>query len=136
MTMSANREWIDRQQKTMESRRDYEYERLAVLVLDELYEAMERSNLTKADIARALGTSRANITQVFSGSRNLTLRTLSDLAWACGARLCLKTEPLRSGDYISSPVMIVEPKRRVVNFKETTSQRSGNVCDDAIELLA
>ncbi len=134
--MSANREWIDRQQKTTERRRDYEYERLAIWVLDELYEAMERSDLTKADIARALGTSRANITQIFSGSRNLTLRTLSDLAWACGVRLCLKTEPLRTGDYISSPVMVVEPKRRVVNFKETTSQQWENAHDDAIELLA
>lgn len=116
--MSRNQKWIDRQQHCDESRRAYEYERLNVWALDELYAAMERNGLTKADVARALGTSRANITQIFSGSRNLTLRSLADLAWACRTRLCLKTEPLRNGDYISSPAMVVKPRAPVVRFHQ------------------
>ena len=99
--MSTNHEWIDRQEKTAESRREYEYERLCVVALNEIYQAMELKHLTKADLARKLGTSRAHITQAFSGSRNVTLRTLSDLAWASGVRVCVKVQPLRTGEFVS-----------------------------------
>lgn len=118
--MNKNQDWIARQEK---SRKIYEYERLLVIALDEIHEAMERNGMTKADVARALGTSRAHVTQVFSGSRNVTLRSLSDLAWACGARLSMKWQPLRSGEFISSPVSVVAPIRRVV-----TVEQSPNAC--------
>lgn len=114
--MNCNQEWETRQQKDAESRRAYEYERLTVAILDEIYEAMERSGLTKADVARILGTSRANVTQIFAGSRNLTVKTLSDLAWACDARLCVKWQPMRSGNFVSSPIKLV---RRALKFKTT-----------------
>jgi hypothetical protein len=116
---NQNKEWINRQEATDESRRDYEYERLAAWALNEIHEAMERNNLTKADLARALGTSRANITQAFSGSRNITLRTLSDLAWACISRVSVKVEPLRTGEFISCPVLVVDPVQRVVKVEDS-----------------
>lgn len=115
---AANQAWINRQTESNEARRNYERERFTVWALEEISEAMLQNNLSKADLARALGTSRANITQVLSGSRNLTAGTLTDLAWACGIRLCVKREPLRNGDFISSPVLVVEPIKRVVKVHE------------------
>ena len=57
-------------------------------------EAMANQGLTRAQLAEALGTSRPNVTQLLSGSRNMTLRTLAALAHACRMRVDLKIEPL------------------------------------------
>jgi hypothetical protein len=100
----TNREWIDRQTLTTEARREYERERLVTWAFEALSEAMARSQKTKADLARALETSRANITQILRGERNITLNTMADLAWACDSRVVVNTEPLRQGEFISSPV--------------------------------
>lgn len=102
-----NEDWISRQSTSEDSRRQYEEERLIVNVFENLSDALERGDLSKADLAKALGTSRAHITQLFSGQRNVTLRTLADLAWACGARATVALEPLRSGEFIDVPVRLV-----------------------------
>ena len=86
--------WIDRQTRTPEARRLYEQERLVLWVSEALAQAMAESGLSKADLAERLGTSRAHITQVLSGSRNMTLRTMADLAWACNQRAEVHMEPL------------------------------------------
>jgi transcriptional regulator with XRE-family HTH domain len=115
--MNANQAWIERQTESPEARRNYERERFTIWALEEISEAMQQNGFSKADLARTLGTSRAHVTQVLSGSRNVTAATLADLAWACGVRLCVKREPLRNGDFISSPVMVVEPIRRIVTVE-------------------
>lgn len=104
----ANERWIADQSASPEARREYEEERLIVWCLDEIAGAMERAGLTSADVARKLDVSRAHITQIFRGSRNVTLRTLADLAWACDSRLDVRLEPLREGRFISSPVHLVK----------------------------
>jgi len=126
---TTNQEWADRQDRTPEARREYEYERLCAWALNEIYQAMERKGLSKADLARSLGTSRANITQAFSGARNVTLRTLSDLAWACGVRVCVKVEPLRTGEFISSPAIVLKLPRRVVNIVQEPGLKS-STCNE------
>ncbi len=90
----SNTGWIDRQTHTPEARRLYEQERLVVWVSEALAQAMAESGLSKADLAERLGTSRAHITQVLSGSRNMTLRTVADLAWACSQRAEVQMGPL------------------------------------------
>lgn len=112
--MNVNEQWVGRQEKDESSRREYEYERLMVWVLDEIYGAMDRNGVSQADVARTLETTRANISRAFSGGRNLSLRTVSDLAWASGVRLCVKAQPLRKGAFISSPVIKVEQHRPVI----------------------
>lgn len=86
MKDETNAGWIDRQTRTPEHRRLYEQERLVLWVSEALAQAMAEGGLSKADLAEKLGTSRAHITQVLSGSRNMTLRTVADLAWACNQR--------------------------------------------------
>lgn len=130
--MNVNNAWIDRQTESSEARREYERERFIVWALEEIAEAMQQNGLTKADLARALGKSRAYITQVLSG-RNVTVGTLVDLAWACGVRLSVKREPLRNGDFISSPVMVVEPIKRVVQIKPDGQEWP--TAEDEVELM-
>src|SRR5215469_17112546 len=132
--MNINQEWINRQTESNESRRTYERERLSMWVLDDIAEAMEKDGISKADLARTLGTSRSYVTQVFAGTRNITLGTLADFAWACGRRASVKFEPLRFGDFISSPVMVVEPVRTTV--VDLTQAANGDEFMDEIEFIA
>lgn len=53
-------------------------------VTEKLLELMEREDVSKAELARRLGKSRAYITQILDGSRNMTLRTVADVAHAIG----------------------------------------------------
>lgn len=120
---TANESWVGRQEESDEARREYERERLQVWTLDSIAEMMTAAGISKADIARALGTSRSHVTQVFSGSRNATLGTVSDLAWACGKRAVVRFEPLRFGQFIPAPVRpqllnTVVPLRQKTQWKK------------------
>lgn len=90
----SNAGWNERRDHTPEARRLYEQERLVLWVSEALAQAMAESGLSKADLAEKLGTSRAHITQVLSGSRNMTLRTVADLAWACNRTAEVQMGPL------------------------------------------
>jgi plasmid maintenance system antidote protein VapI len=59
---------------------------LIVSVTEQVWAALEESNLNKADLARALETSKSNVTQLLSGNRNMTLATLADIGEALGAK--------------------------------------------------
>jgi hypothetical protein len=107
----TNKAWIERQTRSQGARQNYERERLTVWAFDCIAEAMEAHGKTKADIARALGTSRAHVTQLFGGEHNVKLRTLADLAFACDSRVVIGVEPLRMGEFISSPVCMVRTMR-------------------------
>jgi transcriptional regulator with XRE-family HTH domain len=102
-----NDAWILRQTSSPEARRQYEIERLAVWAADLVARVMEEQQISKADVAKRLGKSRAFVTQVLSGSRNMTLRTFADLAWACDCRLTVASEPLREGQFVSQPVSLI-----------------------------
>ena len=68
--------------------RDEAYERLLrqeQLILDvteRLSEALEDSGVTRAELARRLNRTPGFVTQVLGGGRNLTLRTIADMAAA------------------------------------------------------
>ena len=117
--MAPNEFWIERNESTDELRREAERERLVLWAIDEIAGLMEESGVSKADMARKLEKSRAYITQVFSGSRNPTLATISDLAWACGQRAVVKFEPLKPVAFTSQPpVSLPVPSVRLVWQRE------------------
>ena len=130
---ATNSEWTARQTGTDQDRREYERERLIAWTLDAISELISSCDMSKADVARKLETSRANITQVLSGSRNATLATISDLAWACGKRAVFRFEPLRNGEFISSPVMQTAQITKIVPMSRMTVARQGD--GDVIEFI-
>jgi transcriptional regulator with XRE-family HTH domain len=73
-----------------ERRRLYERESLAFDATEMISHLMAETNVNKAELARRIGKTRAYVTQLLSGSRNLTVHTLADLAFALGYRLELK----------------------------------------------
>ena len=107
----ANEAWTERQTRTPEDRRRYEQERLILWTTEAICEAMEKQGLDSAAVAGKLGTSRANVTQLLSGSRNMTLRSLAGLAHACGMRAVISLEELTESTHSSNdhPAPVASP---------------------------
>ena len=59
---------------------------------EDIYIRMEKRGMTKADLARKLGVSRARITQFFNGTGNMTLRTLYKLSHALNYEIAFSFE--------------------------------------------
>ncbi len=79
--MATMKEWIE----ASPSRKNLvAQERLIALVAEQIYAAIEDDESSKAALAKALGKSKAFVTQILSGTRNLTLRTVADIATALG----------------------------------------------------
>jgi len=56
-------------------------------VTEDVLVAMEDLGVTKSELARRLGKSKPRITQLLSGSSNMTIGTLSDIAVELGLNL-------------------------------------------------
>ncbi len=54
---------------------------------EDMLEAMQAKSVTRAKLARRLGTSPGHVTRLLSGSGNLTLATMSRMAFALGLEL-------------------------------------------------
>ncbi|MFZ5660927.1 MAG: helix-turn-helix domain-containing protein [Pseudomonadota bacterium] len=82
-------QWL---QESPEHERLVKQEELILGVTERIWAAMEELGVSKTQLAEALGTSKPNVTQLLNGTRNLTLRTLSDIAFALNlkvkVRLC------------------------------------------------
>jgi len=105
----------DKITRTREEMRLYQQERAIMEVTELISGLMEEHGMTKAHLAKELGTSKANITQMLDGRRNMTIRTISDVLFCLGAALQVASaeiEELMSGDiekwhrivcYVSKP---------------------------------
>lgn len=78
-------------------------EGLVFHTLDTLCEFMERQGVTRAELARRLGTSRANITQLLRG-RNVTLRTVAAAFHVLGGELELRVRVVQEPEQAPSPM--------------------------------
>ena len=76
--------------------REIEVEALTMRLADVIQETLEGRCLTRADLARVLGVSKAHITQSLSGQRNLTLKTVAEALHALDTRLEVSVAPLRA----------------------------------------
>jgi transcriptional regulator with XRE-family HTH domain len=56
-------------------------------VTEALAEALAREQITKVQLAQRLGKTKGWVSQVFAGGKNLTLRTVADVADALGHRI-------------------------------------------------
>jgi transcriptional regulator with XRE-family HTH domain len=78
---------------------DLEYERLVAqeeLILDAteaIVTLLDVQGVSRQELAERLGKSKGFVSQLLSGERNMTLRTLSDLAFVLGRRFRLSAEP-------------------------------------------
>lgn len=78
---------------------------------------MQEEGVTKAQLARRMGRTKGFITQLLSGGRNLTLRTLAGVADALEARVTITVSKNRDSRSVSSE----SPDLRVVNIESWPS---------------
>lgn len=71
--------WLDLSE---ENKRVFAQEGVILEATESIWDALEKRQWNKSQLAQALNTSKANVTQLLNGSRNMTLRTLSDIAFA------------------------------------------------------
>ena len=94
-----------------EDARGLRQEELIVEVTEALARGLRTSGLTKSELAARLGRSKGFVSQVMGGGRNLTLRTLADMAAAIGCRVRVDLVPM--SERISTPH--IDPLRPVIS---------------------
>ncbi len=60
---------------------------------EEIHKLAEQGNISRAELARRLGTSPAYVTKIFGGNANFTVETMVRLARAVGGQLHLHVSP-------------------------------------------
>lgn len=109
----------------LEGQTDSAYERLLAqeaLILDAtelISELIEARGLSRAELAKRIGKARGFVTQVLSGSRNMTLRTLADLAYALDARVTVQALPvasLYSQSFVGQAATTLVPWQSLLDF--------------------
>lgn len=73
---------------------ELEQERFILDLTEMITELMLQTGTTRSELASLLKTSRGNVTQILSGERNLTVRTLCDVVGALGFRVLPRAMPL------------------------------------------
>lgn len=76
-----------------EYRKLYAIEVLVTDAAELVARLMEDQGVTKAELARRLGKSRAWITQLLSGKANMTIRTFAELVYELDAKVDLDVRP-------------------------------------------
>lgn len=88
----------------MEVDNELEQELFILDVTEMIVELMNASGVTRSELAHRLGTTKGHVTQILSGKRNLTLRTLSDVFLALGHRFLPSSMPATTpyADYLAA----------------------------------
>lgn len=87
MVNAALKEWVD---ASPENKKLYAQEGLILDVTEQIWERMSELDWKKQDLATALGCGKSHATQLLNGGRNMTLRTLSDIAQALGTEVQIR----------------------------------------------
>lgn len=89
---------LGRELEDPEFRRAYQQEKLIADATDLICAAMREREISRSTFAGWLGRTRGFVTQILSGSRNLTLRTLADSMTALGYEIALSRKRLFVND--------------------------------------
>jgi transcriptional regulator with XRE-family HTH domain len=73
---------------------DYWAELTMLHFSEEVLAAMRGQSVTRAELARRLGTSQGHVTRLLKGSSNLTLATMSKMAFVLGLELRTSLAPM------------------------------------------
>ena len=76
--------------ESTESKRAFAQEELILDTAEQIWDLMEAKGIRKARLAETLGRSAAYVTQLLNGSRNMTLRSLADVASALGGTVHIR----------------------------------------------
>jgi transcriptional regulator with XRE-family HTH domain len=107
-----------------EFRKEFAVEKFILACTEAISVAMDRQEVSKAELARRLGKSRSWVTQLLSGGRNVTARTLAEVAYALDLELVLDAKPAHP------------EKKRVKLPRKTSSVRDALLTDRDVPVPA
>jgi len=99
-------------------------EQLILKVTEAIYLKMEEMGVNRVQLANRLGKTKANVSQLLSGNRNMTLRSLADISFALG----LETPQF---NFSSSSTVVIDNNKewqstgKIVDFN--TSKKIRNI---------
>ena len=105
------------EQASEHNRRLLREEELILDVTEAVSAAMQEAGISKAQLAKRMGRTKGFITQLLSGGRNLTLRTLADIADALEARVTITVSKDRDSRSVSSE----PPDLRIIHIESWPS---------------
>jgi len=88
-----------------------------------IWAAMEQSGVKKSELAKRMGATKGYVSQVLNGTRNMTLRTLSDICFALGRKPNFAIEVPPYTDQWHT----VRTRGRAAQPSTVRYQRTGNV---------
>jgi transcriptional regulator with XRE-family HTH domain len=89
--------FIEDLKKTKDGRKTFERERVLFEASELIASAMEEEGLTRAELARRLGTHKSYITQLLNGKENMTLAKVSDVLFELKRQFLIRVERLDTG---------------------------------------
>jgi transcriptional regulator with XRE-family HTH domain len=85
--------WYEAQRAEFDNDPDYWAEGLKLDFAEEVCRLMEEQKVSRAELARRLGTSPTYVTKILHWTANLTLTSMSKIALAFGSRVHLSLAP-------------------------------------------
>ena len=79
--------WLGKILPNESEQRDYARERCAIVLTEAIGDAIEAADINRSVLAERLGRHKSYVTRALSARQNITLKTLSDLLWACGMEI-------------------------------------------------
>lgn len=128
--------WFDEKNVTHRERQLFEEEHAVLLATEEILRLMDKEGITKAQLAKELGKSKAYVTQALAGGRNMTLRTLAAFAWACGYSMRGLNLQRLDMPAITFEAQIPRTRLRWPNLRLVTSASSTGAPAQELELAA
>jgi hypothetical protein len=83
----AGKDWASRQLEKPEVRQGFDQERASYEFCQQLETALSAEDISRSELTERLGKTKAFITQSLKRGHNLTIKTMSELASACGMEL-------------------------------------------------
>lgn len=120
--------WLETWLARGENRKLHAEEALILEVTEKLLEAMEKQQINQNELAARLGKSRAFVSQILNGSRNMTLRTLADICFAL--HLAPELELVMEEDASQSVQKVQWEPRRPQNVVEMYSFKRRKLWED------
>jgi transcriptional regulator with XRE-family HTH domain len=129
-------------------------EEALILLNEEICAIMEEKGISRSELARRLGKTRAYVTKILNGVPNLTIETLTRISLALGAKLEIKMTPLsesieeehvpmvnESGNYEMSPretfsIKLPRYEGALVVKEEAPRNNLEGTSDEALNLAA
>ncbi len=110
-------DWYEKHIAPFRDTPEFQTERILVEIGEQIVTQMENQAISRAELARRLGVSRAFVTRLLTGNPNLTIKTLVRVASAAGLVVGVNLEPR----YLASLRMyarLIEPTRESFGIDE------------------